>query len=65
MSQSSGRERVAIIVLVDLDPIPGAFHTMESAVNNVRGILEDRIPHYNPDAQDPKEFSIYHLEGNV
>jgi len=43
------RNRVALIVYVDLDPMPGAFHTEESAVNNVRGILESTIPWYNPD----------------
>lgn len=41
-------KRVALVVYVDLDPIPGPFHTAESAVNNLRGILEDVINHYNP-----------------
>lgn len=41
-------KRIPVIVYVDLDPIPGAFHTEESAVNNIRGILESSIPHYNP-----------------
>ena len=40
--------RVALVVYVDLDPLPGAFHTAESALNNVRGILENQIDHYNP-----------------
>lgn len=39
---------VALLVYVDLDPIPGPFHTGESAANNVRGILEKEIDLYKP-----------------
>lgn len=45
---NSDRKRVAIVVYVDLDPTPGAFNTEESALNNIRGILENVIPYYNP-----------------
>lgn len=41
-------KRVALLVYVDLDPVPGPFHTEDSALNNLRGILEDQINHYNP-----------------
>lgn len=40
--------RIAMTVIVDLDRIPGAFHTPESAVENVNAILLSSIPHYNP-----------------
>jgi hypothetical protein len=42
------KHRVAFLVFVDLDPIPGEFHTKESAQNSLRNILHDRIPQYNP-----------------
>lgn len=35
-------------VEVDLDPIPGAFHTKEDARMRIEGALVSRIPHYNP-----------------
>jgi hypothetical protein len=41
--------RKAFVVYVNLDPVPGTFHTQESAQNVIRGILEDRLPEsYNP-----------------
>lgn len=40
--------RAAFLVHVNLDPMPGAFHTSESALLNVRGILQNRLGHYNP-----------------
>lgn len=43
------RDRVALIVWVDLDAVPGAFHTHESAQANVQAILERSIPHYSPE----------------
>lgn len=41
--------RVPLIVWVDLDAVPGAFHTQESAQQNVQAILTNSIPHYNPE----------------
>jgi len=40
--------RAAFVVIVDLDPIPGAFHTEKSAKENVEAILLNNIPHYHP-----------------
>ena len=37
-----------LIVTVTLDPIPGAFHTAESAREIVQWILKERIGHYSP-----------------
>lgn len=44
----SNRRRVALVVYVDLDPIPTTFNTSESAVENVQEILEWSIGHYKP-----------------
>jgi len=42
------RKRIKLVVWVDLDPVPGTFHTPESAKENVQAILKSSIPHYNP-----------------
>ena len=42
------RTRIQIIIEVDLDPVPGAFSTPESALYNIEDILVRSIPHYNP-----------------
>lgn len=42
------RKSIKLAVYVDLDPVPGTFDSAESAQNVVRGILNSRIPHYNP-----------------
>lgn len=42
------RTRVRLDVYVDLDPVPGAFHSMDSARNCVGAILRNGIPQYNP-----------------
>ena len=42
------RERIKLEVYVDLDPVPGAFHSKESTRNHVDRILKTTIPHYNP-----------------
>lgn len=58
------RKRVALVVAVDLDPIPGNFHTEESAHGNIYGILWDRIPHYNPEVEiAPEVFQLEDFDG--
>ncbi len=42
------RDRVGLFVMVDLDPIPGAFHTAKQAEEAVQAILLNAIPHYAP-----------------
>lgn len=42
------RDRIALTVLVDLDSLPGTFHTPESARRGVEAVLLSRIGHYNP-----------------
>ena len=42
------RDRVAFIVYVDLDPVPGQMHSKESAQNIIRGILQERLGSYDP-----------------
>lgn len=42
------RTRIMLATYVDLDPIPGTFHTADSARNSVSGILKHSIGHYSP-----------------
>lgn len=42
------REKVTMTVSVQLDPVPGAFHTPESARAIVEAILANQIGHYLP-----------------
>lgn len=45
----STQPRIATFTVeVTLDPVPGAFHTAENALNWVQGILSASIEHYNP-----------------
>lgn len=43
-----GRKRLKLSVYVDLDPVPGAFYTPDSARNAVQLVLMRSMPHYNP-----------------
>jgi hypothetical protein len=42
------RTRIKLEVYVDLDPVPGTFHSKESARNVIDNMLKHSIPHYNP-----------------
>jgi hypothetical protein len=42
------RRKTVLVIQVDLDSVPGAFHTPESAKNNIQAILDNAIPHYEP-----------------
>lgn len=42
------RTRVKLAVYVDLDAIPGEFHSADSARNVVSAMLQSQIGHYNP-----------------
>ena len=42
------KDRIELTVLVDLDPIPGAFHTAEDAKDRIQAMLLNNIGHYNP-----------------
>ena len=48
MPNSAMPRRVAFTVEVNLDPLPGTFHTPESVRRNLQAILNDHIPHYDP-----------------
>lgn len=64
----SGVNRVALVIQVDLDPMPGTFHTKESAHNIVRNILVGVFSHYNPIVSfAPAELQPEYInnEGNV
>lgn len=45
------RRRVQILVEMDLDPVPGAYHEPEDALERVLRDLEWRTPHYHPTAE--------------
>jgi hypothetical protein len=49
------RTRIKLEVYLDLDPVPGAFHTKESAQHHVKTLLNGAIPHYNPRVLITKE----------
>ena len=49
------KERILLSVIVDLDPVPGAFHTRESCVKHIQAMLLESIPHYNPVVVDPEK----------
>jgi hypothetical protein len=42
------RKRINLVVEVDLDPMPGAFYTPESAQRILQNYLLQAIGHYNP-----------------
>ncbi len=42
------RTRIKLGVYVDLDPVPGTFHSADSSRNQVSRILNESIPHYKP-----------------
>lgn len=42
------RNRVRLLVEVDLDPMPGAMHTKQSAEESIFSVLYRSFPHYNP-----------------
>lgn len=58
------RQRIMVPVWVDLDPVPGTFHTVASARQTVIRIVNDSIPHYHPALQkEPRgDNSIEGLE---
>lgn len=42
------RQRALFVLMVELDPVPGTFHNLQSAKESIEQILMDRIPHYKP-----------------
>lgn len=41
-------ERIELSVLINLDPMPGAFHTPEQARQTIEATLLTRLGHYEP-----------------
>lgn len=41
-------DRITLTVGVNLDAVPGAFHTPESAEEAIQAILDNAIGHYKP-----------------
>lgn len=48
------RKSVTLVVTVELDGVPGTFHTPESAQENVQAMLNSMIPHYHPTVEIQK-----------
>lgn len=48
MDLSRTKRTVTFEVTVDLDMVPGAFHTKEDARDRVEAMLKNNIGHYNP-----------------
>jgi len=42
------RRKARLLVVVELDDIPGTMHTAESALQTTQNILFQRMGHYNP-----------------
>lgn len=51
------RTRITLEVDVDLDPVPGNFHTAEQAERAIFGLLHMRIPHYDPTVRIQDELA--------
>jgi len=49
------REKVTLIVELELDPIPGAFHTPESAQRIIQNALDQFVSAYKPQVQIQKD----------
>jgi len=43
--------KTVLLVQVNLDPVPGAFHTPQSAMSHIQTILDSSIPHYEPEVK--------------
>lgn len=41
-------KRVAVIVEVNLDPVPGHFDNVQDYVKLLQSYLDHVVPHYNP-----------------
>ena len=50
-------ERIEVTFLIDLDPVPGVFHTPTSARNVIQAVLLERFPHYLPVVVHPETDS--------
>lgn len=62
------RINVRLVVTVNLDPVPGVFHSIESARQCVQNILNESISHYDPRVYiEPfyKDEAILISEGNL
>jgi hypothetical protein len=58
-------KRLALIVYVNLDLVPGAFHTAESALEQTRSILTGRIGHYNPTVEHAPDEMQPEADGRI
>ena len=40
--------RIVMVLEMDSDRVPGIFHTADSCVEQIQGVLDGTVPHYNP-----------------
>jgi hypothetical protein len=58
-------DRVKFDLYVDLDNMPGAFHTVEDARYALAKLLKDQIPHYHPQVTLPNAPEQIEAEINL
>lgn len=49
-------KRVAILVEVNLDQVPGHFHQVEDYVKLLQSYLDQTVPHYEPTVREVIDF---------
>ena len=56
------KSRITMEVNVDLDGVPGSFHTAEDWVSKLQHMLENYTPHYRPHVvlQEDSERDVQH-----
>lgn len=45
------RKRIALLIFVDLDGVPGEFNTRESWKRQIQGLLTHAVSHYHPQVE--------------
>lgn len=54
------RTRICLMVEIDLDPVPGTFHTPASAREQVERVLNATVSHYHPTVDITAHEPIHH-----
>jgi hypothetical protein len=50
--------RISLLIEMDTDPVPGAFHTLEDCAIRLQHMLGQNIPHYNPTVEVLHEATL-------
>lgn len=59
------RRTATLLVVVELDDVPGTMHTKQSAKEIVRNVLWQRMPNYNPVVFHASVVTPNNTEGNI